>query len=401
MESVEIDLAIIGGGVTGLATAYKALEAMTGKSVAVFEKNKFLGEEQSGRNSGVVHGGMYYRPGSKKAINCVWGNKELYSFCLEHGVAIARTEKIIVATTPEERILVEELWERGTRNGVPGLEMITGEEVRRLEPNVKALCALYSPTTGIVDAAAYLKTLEKLVKKRGGMIFTDTTVEAIFPAEDRATLWVKQGDEEYEVRANYVVNAAGLHADVVGRMINPDFPYQIKPLRGEYMKFNRRTRPELWLNGLNVYPAPRIIPEMFDQDGKPKRMVGTHLTPVFEYDREGKAQIGNTILVGPLGHVVDSKEDYTSKRHGKEEFLHDVTSFLSGLAEDDLEEDQVGIQAKLVSYDDFVLENDRRYRNCIHAIPDSPGLTASLANAVEIIGLIRGKRKEDKIKSNP
>jgi len=387
MESVEIDLAIIGGGVTGLATAYKALEAMPGKSVAVFEKNEFLGEEQSGRNSGVVHGGMYYRPGSKKAINCVFGNKKLYSFCLEHGVAIARTEKIIVATTPEERILVEELLERGTRNGVPGLEIITGEEVRRLEPNVKALCALYSPTTGIVDAAAYVKTLEKLVKKRGGMIFTDTMVKSIYPSEDQATLRVKQSDEEYEVRANYVVNAAGLYGEKIGRMINPKFQYQIEAWRGEYMTFNSQSRAELVMRGLNIYPTPKVIPELFDEQRNPKMTLGTHLTPTFEYDANGEARIGKKILVGPKGYVLDGK----TKRDPftQSDFVQDLAKIYPSLNSEDLTEEMVGIQVKIKGYDDFVLEKDRRYPYCIHAIADSPGLTASLTNADEIVELIR------------
>ncbi len=386
MERVEIDLAIIGGGVTGLATAYKALEAMPGKSVAVFEKNLFLAEEQSGRNSGVVHGGIYYRTGSKKAVNCVEGNRELYSFCPKNDIAIAQTGKVIVATNLEEKRLIKDLLEKGRRNNVQGLEIITAEEVRHFEPNVNALCALYSPTTGIIDAAGYVKTLDKLVKKRGGMIFTDATVEAISPVEDRATLWVRQSGEEYDVIANYVVNAAGLHADTIGKMINPQFPYQLQGWKGEYMIFNSQSRTELAMRGLNVYPTPKIIEGLFDEQGNHKITLGTHLTPRFEYNAEGVAQIGKTLLVGPKGYLLDGT---IRKPLRRSDFVEDLKRIYPHLRSSDLQKEMVGIQVKVVGYDNFVLEKDRRFPYCIHAIADSPGLTASLANAEEIVGLMK------------
>ncbi len=387
MERVDIDIAIIGGGVTGLAAAYKALETFPGKSVAVFEKNIFLGEEQSGRNSGVVHGGIYYRSGSKKAINCVRGNKELYSFCDEWKIPIANTGKIIVAVDDTEKETIEALLENGKRNGVSGLEIISREEIKKLESNAEGLCALYSPTTGIVDAAAYVKTLENLVKKRGGMIFCDALVEAISAAEDRATLLVKQSGDEYQVRANYVVNAAGLHAETIGRMINPTFPYQIQAWRGEYMAFNSQSKPELAMQGLNVYPTPKIIPGLFDQQGNPKITLGTHLTPTFEYGAYGKVRIGKRVLVGPKGYVLEGK----TKRDPftQSDFVKDLASLYPHLRSDDLTEEMVGIQVKIAGYDDFVIEQDQLYNYCIHAIADSPGLTASLANADDVVRLMR------------
>ncbi len=386
MESVDIDIAIIGGGVTGLATAYKALEAMPGKSVAVFEKNLFLAEEQSGRNSGVVHGGIYYRRGSKKATNCVLGNRELYSFCADNEVAIAQTGKTIVAMNEDEKRMLGSLLENGKRNGVSGLELISREEMQRLEPNVDGLCALYSPTTGIIDAAAYVKTLEKLVKKRGGMIFTDAEVETISPAEDRATLRIKQRGEEYYVMANYIVNAAGLHAEKIGRMINPDFFYKTQAWQGEYMTFNSNRRTELAMQGLNVYPTPKIIEGLFDENGNPKITLGTHLTPTFEYGADEKARIGKMVLVGPKGYMLDGT---IRKPLTRGDFVKDLKRIYPNLRTSDLQREMVGIQVKLIDYDDFVLEKDHRFPYCIHAIADSPGLTASLANAKEIVGLMK------------
>ena len=387
MES--IDITIIGGGCNGLATGLALAQEYPEKTIAVFEKQKFLGEEQSGHNSGVKHSGIFYHPGSLKATLCVRGNELLSRFAQEHEIASRNVGKLTVAATLDDIPKLNELEERARRNKVPGVKRLSGNEIKEYEPNVDAVAALYTPSTGIVNAAEYVGKLESLVNATQGMILKRAVVTEVKAGADNFVLHVNQEGEKYEFESGLVINAAGLFADEVGRMINPDFGYRIKPLKGEYMKFSKKKRDNLYIRELNVYPVPKNIPSMFDQWGKAKEMSGTHLTSVFEYDAQGNAAVGNTVLVGPLSHVVADKKNYSHERTDPREYHRDIVKFFPGLRVEDLEFDQVGIQAKLVGYDDFVIERDKRHPRAIHLIADSPGFTSSLAIAEYVVDLIK------------
>ncbi len=390
MES--IDISIIGGGCNGLATGLALAEEYPEKNIAIFEKQKFLGEEQSGHNSGVKHSGIFYHPGSLKAKLCVRGNELLSQFAKEHGVAGKNVGKLTVAASLEDLPKLAELEERARKNKVPGFRRLTKEEIKEYEPNVDAVAAIYTPTTGIVNAAEYVNKLESLVNGTQGMILKRARVTNVTADKESFIVTVNQEGEEYQFESGMVINAAGLFADEVGRMINPDFPYQIKPLKGEYMKFSKKARSDVYVRELNVYPVPEDISGMFDQWGKPKEMSGTHLTSVFEYDAQGRAVVGNSVLVGPLSHVVKNKKDYRHEHTDPRDYHRDIVKFFPGLRVEDLEFDQVGIQAKLVGYDDFVIERDKKYKNAIHLIADSPGFTSSLAIAEYMVGLVKNEK---------
>lgn len=387
MES--IDITIIGGGCNGLATGLALAKEYPEKTIAIFEKQKFLGEEQSGHNSGVKHSGIFYHPGSLKARLCVRGNELLGKFTEEHAVAAKNVGKLTVAATLEDIPKLHELEERARRNEVPGVKRLNREEIKKYEPNVDAVAALYTPSTGIVNAAEYVNKLEALVNEKQGMILKRAKVTGVRLQGDEFVLSVDQEGENYEFASRMVINAAGLFADEVGRMINPEFPYVIKPLKGEYMKFSKKARSDIYVRELNVYPVPKDIPGMFDQWGKLKEMSGTHLTSVFEYDTQGKAVVGNTVLVGPLSHVVKDKRNYEHEYTDSREYHRDIVRFFPGLRVDDLDFDQVGIQAKIVGYDDFVIKRDEKYHQAIHLIADSPGFTSSLAIAEYVVGLLK------------
>lgn len=386
METAEVDIAIIGGGVIGLAVGYYLTKEFPAKTIALFEKHKFLGEEQSGRNSGVVHAGHLYRPRTKKAGLCLRGNKMLASFAQEQKIPYQRTGKITVATTFEEEKILEFYLQQSRKNGVDDAQIISAVEIKKREPNVTARCALYTPTTGIIDAAAYVRTLESLLCQQGGYILKEAEVVAIAVGEknNNLTILQKENEKTYAVKAEYLINAAGLESEIVGKKINPNFPYVIKPHRGNYLKFNKNRREEIAMSGLNVYPVPQPILGLYNQDGKPKMMVGTHLTPTFEYVFQD-VKIGRTVLVGPLA----CQDGQNGKSPPKKMFLDEVIHFFPGLREEDLEEEMAGIQVKIAGYDDFVIERDRTFGNCIHVIADSPGLTASLAIAEEVMKLIK------------
>src|SRR3989338_5791833 len=319
-----IDIAIVGAGASGLAAAYRLGERYPSKDIFVFEKNKEIGDEQSGHNSGVDHSRYQYHPNSLKSRLRGFSPVSLKEFSLKHGIFYKTVGKLIVANTDD---LVKELkfFEENARTaGVP-IEYLTREQVKEKEPNVECLAALHTPTTGIVDAAKYVRTLGDLVEKQGGNILKGAPVINLKPDGNKFIVEVKQGNDQYEFGAEMVINAAGLFADELARKINPEFPYFIKPLRGEYMKFNKTLRKELFTN-MCVYPVPAIIHGMFDEHGRPKRAAGTHLTPIFDFT----GNISNNVWVGPLHSVVKDKSDYHKNRKGKEEFVKDIPFFQIG-----------------------------------------------------------------------
>src|SRR5438874_9216623 len=178
MPEQQYDLAIIGGGIVGLATAMELLMRLPSLHLVVPEKEHELAQHQTGHNSGVIHSGISYAPGSLKAKACVAGKAKLLRFCEEHGVSYELCGKVIVATHEEELPRLEQLYQRGLANGVPGLEMISPERLRELEPYAVGIKALYSPTTGIVDFGQVARAYAQEVTSRGGVILTDHAVFA-------------------------------------------------------------------------------------------------------------------------------------------------------------------------------------------------------------------------------
>ncbi len=394
----KIDITIIGGGVTGLASALYLTEKYPDKTIMLVEKNAFLGEEQSGRNSGIRHSSIQYKPGSLKAKFCVEGNRLITEFCKKYDIPYADTGKLTVAVTPEEVEKLDYYYNRAVQNGAPGVRKLTGEEVKEFEPNVKCLAAVYTPSTGIVDGATYIKTMKNLLGNTEAIVFDHTKVLDVKHQDEGLVVKVNQAGEEYEFLSDIVVNAAGLFGDELTRMVNPDFHYKVKPLRGEFMKFNMNKRPELFMKGMPVYPVPRPIPGgMLDEHGEPKTTSGTHLTPCFDLDASGKAVISNFVHVGPFQVPINDKSDYESNRAPPEVFVKDLQKFFPGLRVEDLEQEFTGIQVKIAGYDDWILERDKKHSNFITAIIDSPGFTASQAVGKHISELVDQIYAEKKV----
>ena len=373
-----VDYAIIGGGLNGLAAAYRLLEKYPDKIIVVLEKNKYLGEEQSGRNSGVIHSGYQYDHTTLKGKLCVKANSMLKEFAQEHGVPYATVGKMIVATNDEEEKRLDFYYQRARAGGV-SIDRLTRDEIKKYEPQVEGQAALYTKDTGVIDAATYVRTLEKLVEQKGGFILTNTPVEDVTPRGDGFILHVNEHGTQYTFQAEIVINAAGLYADTLARKVNPEFPHIVKALRGEFAQFKRKSRPEIMTNATNIYPVPKPIPGMLDQYGNPKTMAGTHLTPTFEIGSDGQAKLGNRIIVGPLAQLVQDKNVYEQGRKPLEAFVADVKPIFPHLRVEDLELDYAGIQVKIQGYDDFVIERDKKYPNFVNVIADTPGMTSSLA----------------------
>jgi (S)-2-hydroxyglutarate dehydrogenase len=249
MNSPTYDVVIVGGGIVGLATALALIEDRPQIRLAVLEKEGRVGAHQTGHNSGVIHSGIYYRPGSFKARLCVDGSKRMGRFCQDHGIRVERCGKVIVATTADELRLLDDLYSRGVANEVPGVEKIGPERLRELEPHAAGLGAVYSPGTSIVDFAEVARTAAAIIREHNVEFALSTEVARVVEAGGELRVETNRGDW----RATYLINCAGLYSDDVARKsgIVPDV--RIIPFRGEYYLL-RRDRQSL-VRGL-IYPVP-------------------------------------------------------------------------------------------------------------------------------------------------
>ncbi len=246
---MDYDVAVVGAGIVGLATVWALTERAPRTRVVVLEKEPAVGRHQTGHNSGVIHAGIYYRPGSAKARLCVEGGRRLTEFCDRHGIRWERCGKVIVATRPDELPRLAALYERGVANGVPGLALIGPERVRELEPHAAALQAIHSPHTGIVDYREVAAALAAEAERRGVTIETGAGVEAIGRAGDGFVLRTPRR----EVAARRLINCAGLYADVVARRAGAAPDVRIVPFRGEY--YHLRPERRHLVRAL-IYPVP-------------------------------------------------------------------------------------------------------------------------------------------------
>ena len=277
------DVAVVGGGVVGLATALRLLQHAR-VDLAVLEAEDRVAAHQTGHNSGVIHSGIYYKPGSLKAKLCVEGREALYAFCTERGVRHERCGKVIVATTPDELPRLDAIERRGTENGLDGLRRLDPQALKEIEPYATGLAGLHVPQTGIVDYREVSEALAVAIRERGGAVETGAEVESVRREAGRFVLETPAG----EVRCRFLVNCAGLRSDRVARLAGVEPGLRIVPFRGEYWSLAPE-RAHLVKHLIYPVPDPRYP------------FLGVHFT----------RRITGEIEAGPNAVLAFKREGYT------------------------------------------------------------------------------------------
>jgi L-2-hydroxyglutarate oxidase len=252
MAPTRYDVAVIGGGIVGLATAL-ALTERYHPSLVVLEAEDHLAAHQTGHNSGVIHSGLYYKPGSLKATNCVEGRAAMYRFCQDNGVAHERCGKIVVALDADQLPALDELERRGRANGLRGIARLDAAGLREHEPHVAGVAGLHVPETGIVDYVQVAEVYARKVRERGGEIVLGARLRRCHRSTDELTLETTRG----EVTCGHLINCGGLQCDRVARICGVDPQLQIIPFRGEYYEL-KRSRWSLVRNLIYPVPDPRF-----------------------------------------------------------------------------------------------------------------------------------------------
>ena len=388
MNSSHWDVAVIGGGIIGLSSALHLVKLFPKTRVVLLEKESRLALHQTGHNSGVIHSGVYYKQGSRKAVFCVEGVKRLKKYCREKGIEYDQCGKVIVATEPSELPGLEAIYRRGQDNGVPDLRIIDADELAEIEPHTRGIKALHVPGTAVVDFNRVSQAYADDIQQHGGEILTGHKLLRVQRNGNDLTLETNQG----EIRCRYLINCAGLYADTVARSLGGSGDVRIIPFRGEYYVLRPESRR--LVRGL-VYPVP-----------DPRfPFLGVHYTKringdveagpnaVLAWAREGYRKT-NINLPETLRHLtyvgfwrmalrtwrVGLSEMHRSAMKGV--FVKDLQKLIPEVRSEDLTKGGAGVRAQAVSrqgalLDDFSIQETKGAIHVLNA--PSPGATSSLS----------------------
>jgi L-2-hydroxyglutarate oxidase LhgO len=396
MPDQRVDLAIIGAGIVGLSTAMHAVDAFPKLTVAVLEKEACVASHQSGHNSGVIHSGIYYKPGSLKARLCVEGAAAMADFCRENSLPYDVCGKVIVATRADELAYLNTLLERSRQNGLLGVRTLTREELLEVEPHCGGIRALHVPSTGITDYAIVSQKYSAIVQSAGGIVLTSARVLAIRPGRPETVLETTRGS----IEARFVINCAGLFSDTIGRMAGDDPQLIVVPFRGEYYDLIPEKRH---LVRSLIYPVPN--PQF--------PFLGVHFTrrihggvdagpnAVLAFKREGYRRtdfdLGDAIT--PLrfpGFWRMGKKHWRfalsefERSFSKTAFVRALSHLLPEITADDLVPGGSGVRAQALRPDGSMVDDFEFVpkENVLHVynVP-SPAATASLPIGREIVAM--------------
>lgn len=361
----------------GLAIASELAQSGANKNILVLEKADSFGRETSSRNSEVVHGGMYYPSDTLKVSLCVKGRRLLYEICAKQNIPYKKTGKLIIAVEKEELSVLDGIRRQGELNEVEGLRMITGGELKKIEPNLNGISALFSEETGIIDSHRLMEYFLQNARGKGAMVAYGSEASGITKSESGYKITVKNNNEALEIRSAVVINSAGLDSDTVAGSAGFDLKknkYELHYCKGQYF---RVTPGKAKLLNRLAYPVP-----------KPKSGgLGVHAT----------LDLGGGLRLGPDDKYLNNRiKEYSVDEDKKREFYSSAVKFMPFIKEEDLTPDTAGIRPKLQGesgeFRDFVIqeESDKGFPGFINLIGiESPGLTASPAIAKYLKGLLR------------
>lgn len=397
MVSKKYDYIIVGAGIVGLATAIYLLNNNRHFKILVLEKEFELGVHQTGNNSGVIHSGIYYKPGSEKAINCTKGYKLLIDYCDKNEVPYNLCGKLIIAAKSSEVEVLQEIYHRGLKNGLDGLVKLNGNEIENYEPNVSGIKAIFVPQTGIIDFKLVLKKFSETVMNAGADIKFDSRVININESTD--SVYVNTIHETYE--SKYLISCAGLQSDRLAKMTNKDLDLMIVPFRGEYYKLKKEKQN--LINGL-VYPVPDpsfpFLGVHFTKKINGEVEAGPNA--VLSFKREGYNKFSFSLKdtyetfswkgfqkVAVKYWKTGIGEFYRS--YSKSAFTKALQQLLPEISECDLERGGAGIRAQACHKDGRLLDdfNFQKSKRALHVCnAPSPAATASLAIGEKIANII-------------
>lgn len=384
---MKYDVIIVGGGIVGLATAYQLVHKNQALKIVILEKETALAQHQTGNNSGVIHSGLYYKPGSLKAINCIHGYHLLIDFCTKNNIPFELCGKIVVATEIEQIPLLHNLYQRGQQNGLKDLFMLNPEELKEHEPHVNGVAGMFVPQTGIVD---YIKVAEKLgdrIRESGGEIKLGEKAMEIHPE----TSHVNVVTEKKSYQGDLLINCAGLYSDKVARMTSK-VSVKIIPFRGEYFKLVKEK--EYLVKNL-IYPVPDPNFPFLGVHFTRMMRGGVEAGPnaVLAFKREGYKK--SDINLGELGEALAwpgfQKVAFKYWRTGlgemyrsfsKAAFTKALQKLIPEIQQRDLTDGGAGVRAQACDrngglVDDFMIVEERQVINVCNA--PSPAATSSLA----------------------
>ena len=393
-----VDITVIGAGIVGLSAAYKLGLKYPDKKIIVLEKEAAVAKHQTGRNSGVIHSGIYYKPGSFKAKNCLDGRRQLVQFCQEHDVLHTICGKLVVAEKQEDIPTLERIYQRGLENTIEDLSIIGPEEMREIEPEVAGVKAIRVGCTGIVDYRGMCEKLAILIEKQGNELVYNAEVVAIHEQTDRLSVI----SDKVDVQTQQLVNCAGLQCDLIAKMAGADPGIQIVPFRGEYFMLSKEAEHKV---KTLIYPLPH----------KDFPFLGVHFTTmatggvecgpnaVFAFKREGYGKLDLSIkeTLQTLGYPGFWKLARKHWRMGVDEYHRSLSkkAFVKGLqklvpsiTDKDLEEAPSGVRAMALLpdgnlLDDFHFKHQKRALHVLNA--PSPAATAALAIGDEIANRVK------------